>query len=71
MQKATDMGVFYLCEEYACMLYEILLRAYFSQIVPRYWYEICDVLVPIFDILSRNGTKYLSVKFTQYEICTM
>ena len=42
------LGVFYQCEEYSCMLhvYEIWPRAYFSQSV-RYWYEICDVLVPI------------------------
>ena len=43
MQNAADLGVLYQCEEYACMLY----RAYFSQTV-RYWYEIYDVLVPMF-----------------------
>ena len=55
MQNAADSGVFYQCEEYACMLYEIWLRAYFSQSV-RYWYEICDALVPIFHVLWGIGT---------------
>ena len=49
------LGVFYQREEYACMLYEIWLRACFSQRV-RYWYEICDVLVPIFHVLWGIGT---------------
>ena len=39
--------IFYQCEEYACMLHIISLRAHFSHNV-RYWYEICDVLEPIF-----------------------
>ena len=43
-------GVFYQCEEYACMLHIILLRVHFSQNV-KYWYEIRDVLVPIFHAL--------------------
>ena len=50
VQNAADSGgggVFYQCEEYACMLYEICLLAYFSQSV-RYWYKICNILVPIF-----------------------
>ena len=47
MQNAADLeGVFYQSDAYAYMLY----RAYFSQSV-RYWYEICDVLVPIFHML--------------------
>ena len=43
-------GVFYHCEEYACMLHIILLRAHFSQNV-KYWYEKRDVRVPIFHAL--------------------
>ena len=50
MQNAADLGVFYQCEEYACMLHITLLRAHFSQNV-RYWYQICDVLVPNFHAL--------------------
>ena len=62
MQNAADLGVFYQCEEYACMLHIILLRAQISQNV-KYWYEIHqthkhtaseeirDVLVPIFHAL--------------------
>ena len=46
MQNAADFGVFYQCEQYACMLYKILLRAYFSQSV-RYWYELCEIMVQI------------------------
>ena len=42
-------GIFYQCEEYACMQYEILLHAYFTQ-HERYWYGICDILVLIFNI---------------------
>ena len=33
VETAADLGVFYQCEEYACMLYESLHRAYFSQSV--------------------------------------
>ena len=51
MQNAADLGVggggIYQCEEYVCMLHIILVRAHFSQNV-KYWYEIRDVLVPIF-----------------------
>ena len=43
-------GVFYRCEDCACMLHIISLRAQISQNV-KYWYEICDVLVPIFHAL--------------------
>ena len=51
MQNAADLeGVFYQCEEYAFMLHIILLRAHFSQNV-KYWYEIRDVLLPIFHAL--------------------
>ena len=39
-------------EEYACMLYEIRLCAYFSQ-SERFWYGICGVLVPIFHVQVR------------------
>ena len=50
MQNAADLGVFYQCEEYACMLHIISLRAHFSQNV-NYWYEIRDVLMPNFQAL--------------------
>ena len=64
MQNAADLGVFYQCEEYTCMLYEILFRVYFSQSV-RYWNEICAVFVPIFHVLRGIGTNihavYLSI----------
>ena len=44
MQNAADLGgggVFYQCEEYACMLHIISLRAHFSQkIVSEYDKEI-------------------------------
>ena len=43
-------GVFYRCEDCACMLHIIALRAQISQIV-KYWYEICDEWVPIFQAL--------------------
>ena len=39
MQNAADLGLFYQCEECACMLHIILLRAQISQNV-KYWYEI-------------------------------
>ena len=42
--------VFFRCEDCACMLYLISLHAQISQNV-KYWYEICDVLVPIFHAL--------------------
>ena len=44
------MGVFYQCEENTRMLHIILLRTHFSQNV-KYWYDIRDVLVPIFHML--------------------
>ena len=47
------------------MLHIISLRAQISQNV-KYWYEICDVLVPIFHALWRTGTN-----FSQCEICEM
>ena len=50
MQNAADLGVFYQCEEYAFMLHIILQCAHFSQNV-KYWYEIRDVLAPIFHAL--------------------
>ena len=43
-------GVFYRCEDCACMLHIISLRAQVLQNL-KYWYEICDVLVPIFHAL--------------------
>ena len=52
-QNVADLGgggAFYRCEEYACMPLKIRLRASFSQNF-RYWYEICDILVPIFHVL--------------------
>ena len=51
------LGEFYRCEDCACMLHIISTRAQISQNV-KYWYEICDVLVPIFQF----------VKFTKCEI---
>ena len=63
MQNAVDLGVFYRCEDLACMLHIFSLRAQISQNVKywgghfqisqnvKYWYEICDVLVPIFHAL--------------------
>ena len=59
------LGVFYRCEEFACMLHIISLRAQVSQNV-KYWYEICDVLFTIFHALWRIGTY-----FSQCEICEM
>ena len=45
--KCSRFGVlFYRCEDCACKLHIISLRAQISQKV-KYWYEICDVLVPI------------------------
>ena len=37
MQNTADLGIFCQCEEYACMLYEIWLRAYF--------FTKCEILV--------------------------
>ena len=48
--KWSRFGGIFQCEEYACMLYEIWLRAYCSQSV-RYCYEVCDILVPILHVL--------------------
>ena len=56
-------GVFDQCEEYACMLHIILLRAHFSQNV-KYLYEIRDVLVPVFHALWGIGTN-----FSRSKIC--
>ena len=50
MQYAADLGLFYRCEDCACMLHIISLRAQISQNV-IYWYEISDVLVPPFHAL--------------------
>ena len=52
IQNAADLAVHvvYQCEEYACMLHIIFLRALFSQNV-KYLYEICDVLASIFHVL--------------------
>ena len=49
------------------MLYEILLRAYFSQSV-RYWYEICYVLVLFFTFCEGLVPILHSVKFKKCEI---
>ena len=59
MQNAADLGVgvFYQCEKSACLLSIISLRAHFSQNV-KYWYEIRDVLVPIFHALLGIGTNF-------------
>ena len=58
LQNAADLGFFYRCEDCACMLHIFSLRAQISQNV-KYWYEICDILVPILH----------SVKFAKCEIC--
>ena len=52
MRNAVDLGVFYRCEDCASLLHihVLSLRAQISQNV-KYWYEICDVLVPIFHAL--------------------
>ena len=67
MQNAADSGggggVFFQCEEYACMLRIISLRANFSQNM-KYWYEIRDVLVPIF-----HAQRGISTNFSLCEIC--
>ena len=47
------------------MLHIFSLRAQISQNV-KYWYEICDVLVPILHALRRIGTNS-----SQCEICEM
>ena len=46
LQNAADLECFHRCEDCACMLHIISLRAQISQNV-KYWYEICDVLLPI------------------------
>ena len=57
--KCIRFGVFfYRCEECARMLHIISQRVQISQNV-KYWYEICDVLVPILH----------SVKFAKCEMC--
>ena len=50
MQTAADWGVFYQCEEYACMLHIVLLRLHCLQNVKKL-FKIRDVLVPIFHAL--------------------
>ena len=50
MQNAADSGCIYRCEYCACMRHIISLRAQISQNV-KYWYEICDLLVPLFHAL--------------------
>ena len=62
--------VFYQCEEYACMLHIILLHAYFSQNVKN-WYEINDVLVPIFTRCEElvGLPIFHAVKFAKWESC--
>ena len=61
-------GVVYGCEDCACMLHIISLRAQISQNV-KYWYEICDVLVPIFMRGEELVPIFHSVKFAKCEIC--
>ena len=61
-------GVFYQWEEYACMLHIILLHAHFSQNV-KYWYEVRDVLVPIFTRCEELIPIFHGVKFANCEIC--
>ena len=72
IENAADLGewggVFYQCEEYARILHIVLLRAPFSQNL-KYWYEIRDVLVPIFHMLSGIGTNFSRCEFEKFEIC--
>ena len=55
-------GVFYQSEEYTCMLHIYLLRAHFLSIV-KYWYEIRDVLVPIF-----HGVKFVKCENLRFDM---
>ena len=51
MQNAADFGGYIIYVKIAHAYFNlILLRAQISQNV-KYWYEICDVLVPIFHAL--------------------
>ena len=71
MQNAAYLGegmIFYQCEEYACMLHIISLRAHFSQNV-RYWYEIRDILVPILTRCEELVPIFHGVKFAKCETC--
>ena len=68
MQNAADMGVFYQCEEYACMLHIISLHAHFSQNA-KYWFEIRDVLEPIFHACEVLVQIFHGMKFTRSESC--
>ena len=61
-------GVFYQCEEWACLLYEIWLRMYFSQSV-CYWYEIyATYWYQFFSCSEELIPILLSVKLTNREI---
>ena len=60
-------SVFYRCEDCACMLHIISLRAQISQSV-KYWYEICYVLVPYFTCYEELVPIFHSVKFAKCEI---
>ena len=51
-----------------CMLHIISLCAQVSQNV-KYWYEKCDVLVPIFTRCKELVPIFHSVKFAKCEIC--
>ena len=62
-------SVFYRCEDCACMLHIISLRAQISQSV-KYWYEICYVLVPYFTCYEELVPIFHSVKFVKCEICS-
>ena len=45
MQNAADLGIFYQCEGYACFI-----KFDFVRIFSYYWYELCDVLVPVLHV---------------------
>ena len=66
MQNATDLGILYQCEEYACMLYIILLRAHFSQNV-KYWYEMRYLYLPRAVWILYQF--FQGVNFAKCEIC--
>ena len=57
LQSAADFGCIL---SMGCMLHIISLSALISQNV-KYWFEICDDLVPIFHAFRRIGTNFYNV----------
>ena len=60
MQNAADLGVFYRCEDCACMLRISTLRAQISQNV-KYWYEICEVFGTNFSRAAKDWYQFFTV----------